>query len=759
MSFKLPVNILIKIVLLTGLFFSCQLYAQKNISIHEIEVGESGFLNLYIKYTDEHITDGKLQLNRSSVKIYEKISGRLNSYETETLKDTLITSEDTVQVSEVHFLVDVSNQVSNQQLDTAIKKIIQPVIEKYQYLNKQNGIDIYLNTFSNKKSESQKIITTENLPTLLKKSKLRNNKQPDLFRIYTQTIKQLKSTSDKKMLILISSSVNYTSVENNQIYKKQLPYTEEDVWRFRDNIPSGLSVFAIGFKDGLINLRDLVQQGNKSTIQSEDTPQKYLEIFDSQDRILSNFRVQIIPKSDIFKGEKREYSIALDDGITQDEHLFEMGSIFFPVRLQHNITYEDWLLPFLKGLLSLGVLLFIFGIIVPWNREKIFKKEYVEKYIQEKSIVRNDPLRNEPIKAGDLIVKKCNQIIPFKTWKMIGWQCPNYPECMSQSCSGAGEPQANDFFSMQGIYLKLNWVLFGILGGFLAWVFVSLFFKANYQGLNELIESWLTEQTTLNNSRLIAQNIGNSFLVGIASGAGLTSMLSLMEERRSSNKYSRWKSVGKILLRTLVGIVVSCIVFAVGAVLHYLIGSFSSGLIAWMLFGIGLGWILSYKSSIPIRNGIGGGLLASIISFIVFWLISVFLNFSFLNANLISLLILGGIMGYIVVTVVAMLEDYELKIIAPVGFQRTIPISKWLKSKVGVTIGRLPSSFIFIKWEDSGVEPNHAKLFAENGSIYIQPIGEVLLDGKIINKPVKLKNKDIFELGRAGITQFQYVEK
>ncbi len=189
-----------------------------------------------------------------------------------------------------------------------------------------------------------------------------------------------------------------------------------------------------------------------------------------------------------------------------------------------------------------------------------------------------------------------------------------------------------------------------------------------------------------------------------------------MEERRSSSRYSRKESLLKILLRTVAGILISCIVFTIGFYVQQKgAGPFFTGLISWLLFGIGLGYILSIKSSVSLSNGIIGGTLASVSAFLVFSVISNFTPIDFLFANLISMIVLGTIMGAVIVSIVTALEEYELEVIAPAGYLRTIPISKWLKSRIGVTIGKSSNSYVYIKWDDREVKPNHAELFAEDG--------------------------------------------
>ena len=59
------------------------------------------------------------------------------------------------------------------------------------------------------------------------------------------------------------------------------------------------------------------------------------------------------------------------------------------------------------------------------------------------------------------------------TWDALG-HCPNYPNCMEYNdpCNGAGgEEIQGSFFAQQGKNRILNWLWFGAVGGYVAWLF------------------------------------------------------------------------------------------------------------------------------------------------------------------------------------------------------------------------------------------------------------------------------------------------
>jgi predicted component of type VI protein secretion system len=130
-------------------------------------------------------------------------------------------------------------------------------------------------------------------------------------------------------------------------------------------------------------------------------------------------------------------------------------------------------------------------------------------------------------------------------------------------------------------------------------------------------------------------------------------------------------------------------------------------------------------------------------------------------AKLISLILLGALLGSILVTVISAMEDFEMEYISPEKFQSVVPISKWLKSGTEVTIGTDSSNYVYVKWDDGAAQPQHAKLLYENGAVFIVPFADTLVRGQPIplNRKTALQNGDVIQLGRDSITRMRYKEK
>jgi FHA domain-containing protein len=167
-------------------------------------------------------------------------------------------------------------------------------------------------------------------------------------------------------------------------------------------------------------------------------------------------------------------------------------------------------------------------------------------------------------------------------------------------------------------------------------------------------------------------------------------------------------------------------------------------------------------SSPTLLKGIKGGLVASLVAYVVylFLLDKVFAD-NYPLAKLVSLLSLGSILGYILVTVVGSLEDFEMEYLSPEAFRQTIPISKWLKKNIDVYIGTEQGSYVYVKWSDEQVKPRHARLHFGKGVVFLEPLAETLVNGKIaaVKKSAPLKDGDVIQLGRESVSRMRFREK
>ena len=210
------------------------------------------------------------------------------------------------------------------------------------------------------------------------------------------------------------------------------------------------------------------------------------------------------------------------------------------------------------------------------------------------------------------------------------------------------------------------------------------------------------------------QDISNTTLLGTLFGIGLVIMLSWVDELGESRQFS----FGRIILKTLIGAILSSLVFLGSFYLTFsdtISNVYVGSALTWVLFGLVIGLVLSFQSSISVGKGILGGTLAGILAFLIYngitFLFPTFPNF----AKLFSLMAMGAVLGFTLVTVVKSLEDFEIEFIAPAAYRRIIPISKWLRNNVKIDIGTEQGAYVMIKWSDTEVQPLHANLVLSNG--------------------------------------------
>lgn len=720
---------------------------------------EADKLNFWVKAT----RGGRLatQLTQEDLRIIESVPGRGESAQLDILglADSAVytRSGNTAGSSlpTVTFLLDISRQMDDSNLDMA-REIIEEIIEE---CTAYTQTEFRITTFHTRVELDRQKIDLQHAREILDGISLQPD-PPYFFRFVADELRNMAGSPGKHILVVLATGANNPRGPH---FRKQLPYEGKDIKQLVDNLPLSHHIYAIVFDPDHRNRAfNWLSRPGITDYFDRRAPEGLPQQIESERTLTSNYLIVATPADPLFRGEARRYTVQAGQNSSSKE--FRLGSVSYPVDLQRLPDFTEWFFWFVMGLIIILALLGVGSLWIPLAREKKFIRKYVKPYIPEGNRVRYDVLYNEPIQYGELVVTKCRQVTPFSTWKENGWQCPNYPVCLDSNCGGEGAADANSFFNPAGIYLKLNWIWFGTLGGFIGWILTTLYRQSGLRFFDDLIAgrfgSHLPAQVSQGNPELITRTIMNNMLPGIFFAFGLILMLSWVEEKRASNRYSWISSFGRISFRTVLGILFAGLVFYFGFYLQYVTGinPYLSGLATWMILGIALGLIMSLRSSITAIKGIIAGMLASLLSFHIYWALSE-LDIGFVQANLASMLIMGGVMGGVMVTVVSNLETYELEIISPPGFQRIIPISKWLKSNVGVAIGKSPGSYIYVKWEDSKVEPDHAELFTEAGEVFIRPLAEVLVNNALISKPVRLHDRDVIKLGRTGTTQFIFHEK
>jgi hypothetical protein len=582
----------------------------------------------------------------------------------------------------------------------------------------------------------------------------------------------------------LSDGENDLQLNNYYRTNNVIPPTPEDVYATitREDEANNLIFYPIGLGNKadtsfLKVIPDLTKNTTDKYIYS-DNPDNLVTIFlDILAQYSVTYRIKLFPSRPLYEGESRRLEMNwVAKGLPyamRDYYDYAGGSFIEPINLATSkaaFTPLRWAIYFLVGIGIIGGLLAGLMYIVPFLRRREFRNKFVIPYIPEPNKIKRDPITQDAFDEGDMVVVKCKQMTSLATWEALG-HCPNYPNCMefTDPCTGSGgEDMQGSFFSQQGVFRMLNWLWFGSVGGFVGWVLYAIF---------QLLDvKWLDEKTTdifysdAIRGSLVGLKGGENFLknipqmvdqtlIGLFLGASLIISIAIVEERGHSRKFS----FTRIIIRGLIGIVVSFLIFFSGYIFQYLVlpKVFLTGILIWMLFGVAFGAILSINSSVELKRGIFGGVISSIAAYLIYFGILVITPDDIL-AKLLSFIVLGGVLGALIVTVISNLEDFELVYLSPSEYTGMVkPISKWLKKGMEIYIGRLSKCYVFVKWEDEHVEDRHAKLVYQGGHVHIIPLHETMVNGVIVpeNQKTVLYNADIIQLGRYSISRMQYKEK
>ncbi len=511
------------------------------------------------------------------------------------------------------------------------------------------------------------------------------------------------------------------------------------------------------FLNELVNLSPSTQDQFKQILPSPISLQNSLKDF--QKLFFNRYLVEITPPNPIYRGEKRSLDIqwkkepkliaSIDYG--QD---WATGNNELDLNKVPPPNIHNWLNWWFIGAIVISAILAFFSILIPLIKQYNFKQKYVSAYakVKPQGVVKRDPLTGDPFEDEDLVVTKCEHMTSLSSWEYNKNQCLYYPDTCN---SGVANLDSSKFFSQEGINRYLNWLWFGSLGGFIAWTLIALL-KNLELGFIDSISHSLLDLFDLSSDYLSA--FGNEWLTALALGLGLTFGLAWVEERGQSSQLSWLRIIGKSLL----GAILAFAAFVIGYVLlkKFNLTPFVGGIVSWILLGVFLGSILSFKSSVELKRGILGGMLAGVIAFSIYYFLSDYWDSSELR-RMFSFLLFGGVMGFILVSIIKGLEDFELEYIAPEKFRRINPISKWLKAGIDVFIGSDASCYVFVKWSDPSVQAKHAKLSFDGNHVYMEPMAETWVNNRILplHSKTPLKDRDIIKFGANSITRLQFREK
>ncbi|MDX1908567.1 MAG: FHA domain-containing protein [Bacteroidia bacterium] len=473
----------------------------------------------------------------------------------------------------------------------------------------------------------------------------------------------------------------------------------------------------------------------------------------------ANYALHVRAQADIYLGEAHTFTVKLIKGskgeVTSEDQLsLPIGSANAPIIPgKSGLSAGD---AAVVGALAVVLLLLILSEGVPLLLGMQFRREFVmpfskyrERRVQGISMgarASTDPISGERIQDNDLVVAKCEHVHTLASWQANNNRCAYYPDACKE---GIAHISTGQFFLQQGLYRQLNWLWFGALGGLIAWTLFRLLNLAGYV-------SWVSAVVK---DPYAAYSLAQFSLSGLSLGLGLGFAFAWVDERGQSRNFS-WQ---RVLVRAGLSGLAGWIICLLGELIRPVLSGvpYIHAALVWSLFGAGLGTVLSFNSAINTFRGLSGGAVAALLAFNAYYLPTAFFQHDELPRAL-GFILMGAVLGVLISYVIRRLEDFYLVYLAPVQYNGRINhISKWLKAGMEIFIGNDTSSYVFIKWDDTSVRPQHARLKFHNNRVQLTPLAETLVEGKVLplNEAYTLKDGDIIQLGKDSRSRMQYRER
>lgn len=600
------------------------------------------------------------------------------------------------------------------------------------------------------------------------------NRRTDLYRALRDKVREMQDlpAEDQKILVLLTDGKNDT--KGNEYYDTNPEINPEEVLDEISYLDTTYRIFPLGIgKDVNANFLQNIASSTQNRsdryakeLSPDDLPATFKNIVID---LASNLIIRVKPNETVTSGEARTYQVSY-----REEETSRIFSDDKSVVLNNPISIEaldvkNYSNLFLFSFLGIGIiigLLFFLKSIVPLIEARQFRRKYIYRYrdIKVEGANHFDPITGEQIQENDRVVAKVSACkYPFTVTKVEDWKADGNKcwECKDDCDLRINSVSERRFFDQQGAYRKLNWLWFGLVGGFLAWALKSIIL---YTSLLEVYTNILWNLLDKGNVEgiQISDAMASGTLIALAMGTALSLTLGWVEEIGQSRSIS----VGRILFRVLIGGIASYVImfFFLWISTKYLSSwSIFLNIIAWLIIGTSMGAILAIKSSVSsLWNGVKSGFIAGGISALVFVLFSVLGDLLSEVGTMITYMLYGGILGSLMVIILAVLEDFSVVYLSPSGYSGQVkPLSRWLQSPhIGkVFIGTRKDCHLYVKWQDEAVEDQHAALSYVGGKVYLEPIGPTLINNVEIKKEMELKHGDIIQLGPRSISRMKFQAK
>ena len=293
-----------------------------------------------------------------------------------------------------------------------------------------------------------------------------------------------------------------------------------------------------------------------------------------------------------------------DSLIASDYAMYNAGSVYNPIIINGQSTFQIIVQGGLIGILTLALLYVFFQLILPAVRYWLFKRKYVTRYVN-KNMSYNGTLVGQscyfckaPFEEGDEIVVKCSHVLHKSCWDENEYKCPEYGRHCKQ---GSHYYNRKNLFDLHNASFYFRWILAGASAALVAWMFFTA--NAHYTEnllLVKLIRWMFDLMPDSPQAAMLMEEYGGHLLYlpfyGMNIGFFLTLSLSLL----TGHGQWLWKRSLLVVAKALVGGVCSYLAFFVGCIislsLNFIDNSFLIDWIPWMLSGFIIAFVVAYPA-------------------------------------------------------------------------------------------------------------------------------------------------------------------
>lgn len=457
--------------------------------------------------------------------------------------------------------------------------------------------------------------------------------------------------------------------------------------------------------------------------------------------------------------EKLTVTIKKEDKIASGDISYSIGSLTKPV----GIESRDIVLSLFLGLLFIFLGYFIIQVVIPYFKYKFinFEKRYVEpmKYNEGEEEL-TCPYDMEPIKEGDLVVKKCKNRMHWMhwdCWQENGHRCVEYPTNCKDGIQFFFDKK--NPFDLKASPFYLKWAMAGMAGGFLLYcVYLLIGFRQPFLAsfTDSVVHHFFKTENIGSIIKFYKDKNSSWLLTGILLGFVLTFLFGYI------NEYAPKK--GKVLLllfgRAALGAVVGFLSFFVVAIVCMALGktrdTFYLDAIPWLLFSISIALCLTIKTTLNKTNAFWGGLISGAVSF----LILLAMKPLGLTGIALSFMLCSAGIG-IAITIKDYFSEQHILHCTHGSYNMRIPLHKWLNEQETskVDIGKSNHCIISMSWDKSPlVHDKQAQIYQKGGKLWIAILeNDMIYNGNKVEKNVyPLTDGMKFKIGDS---EFQYEEK